>query len=172
MKTPVLYEQFTGLGQIIGPSNVGRSRIMGATPSDGKTHPPAPAEPRQAARVRPRSSTRRTQERRLALIIAGCMLGLGGMITAVVVVTASPKTVIATNSPPAVAPPENELRTAKITTNSDGNGCWQKVFDNQTGRMLRSQKPCEAAAYDINGAPAPLGTIHRLDAISKSFTSH
>jgi hypothetical protein len=103
------------------------------------------------------------------LIIGGCMLGLGGMITAVVVVVASPKTAIGTNSPPAAAAPENELRTAKITTNSDGNGCWQRVFDNQTGRMLRSQKPCEAAAYDVNGAPAPLGTIHRLDAISKSF---
>jgi hypothetical protein len=100
------------------------------------------------------------------------MLVLGAIITAVVFVTASPRSVIATNSPPVITTPENDLRTARITTNSDGNGCWQKVFDNQTGRMLRSQKPCEAAAYDINGAPAPLGTIHRLDAISKSFTSH
>ena len=100
------------------------------------------------------------------------MLMLGGVITAVVVVTASPRSVIATNSPPAAATAENELRSAKITTNSDGNGCWQKVFDNQTGRVLQSRKPCEAAAYDINGVPAPIGTIHRLDAISKSFNSH
>jgi hypothetical protein len=97
---------------------------------------------------------------------------LAATITAVVVVTASPTSVIATGAPPAAAPPENELRTARITTNSDGNGCWQKVFDNQTGRVLQSRKPCEAAAYDINGVPVPIGTIHRLDAISKSFSGH
>ncbi len=100
------------------------------------------------------------------------MLALGATITAVVVLTASPRGGTATNSPPVTATPENELRTAKITTNSDGNGCWQRVFDNQTGRVLQQQKPCEAAAYDINGVPAPIGTIHRLDAISKSFPGH
>jgi hypothetical protein len=100
------------------------------------------------------------------------MLALGATITAVAVVTASPRSVIATSSPPAAVGPESDLRTAKITTNSDGNGCWQKVFDNQTGRVQQSRKPCEAAAYDINGAPAPIGTIHRLDAISKSFSGH
>ena len=100
------------------------------------------------------------------------MLGLGGMITAIVVVTASPKTVIATNSPSAVAPPENELRTAKITKASDGNGCSQEIFDNQTGRMNRLQQPCEATVYDSHGAPVPVGTIHRLEAISKSFAGH
>jgi hypothetical protein len=146
--------------------------IMGATPSDGKNRPAAPVEPHEARRIRPRSAARSAQERRLALIIGGCMLALGAMITAVVVTTASPRAVIATNSPPVTATPENELRTARITTNSDGNGCRQKVFDNQTGRVLQQQKPCEAAAYDINGVPAPLGTIHRLDAISKSFSGH
>ena len=106
------------------------------------------------------------------MIGGGCMLALAGMIAAVVVVTASPKSVIATSVPPAAITPENELRTAKITTNSDGNGCWQKIFDNQTGRVLQARKPCEAAAYDVDGAPAPIGTIHRLDAISKSFSGH
>ena len=144
--------------------------IMAAPPSDGKNRPPA--EPREAACARPRSAARSAQERRLALIIGGCMLALAGMITAVVAVTASPKSLIATSLPPAAVTPENELRTAKITTNSDGNGCWQKVFDNQTGRVLQARKPCEAATYDINGAPVPIGTIHRLDAISKSFSGH
>jgi hypothetical protein len=145
---------------------------MGATPSDGKNPPAAPAEPRKAARARPRPAARSAQERRLALIIGGCMLALAGVVTAVVVVTASQRPVIVVNSAPAAVPSENELRTAKITMNSDGDGCWQKVFDNQTGRVMQSRKPCEAAAYDINGAPAPIGTIHRLEAISKSFTSH
>jgi hypothetical protein len=54
----------------------------------------------------------------------------------------------------------------------DGKGCSQQVFDNQTGRMRQSQLPCEAIAYDSNGAPVPVGTIHRLDAIRKSFSGH
>ena len=132
---------------------------MRASPSDGRNRP----EPHEAAGARLRSTGRRAQERRPALITGGCILALGAMIT--VVVTAS-----VTSSPSVITTPENVLRTARITTNSDSNGCWEKAFDNQTGRMLRSPKPCEAAAYDINGAPAPLGTIHRLDAISKSFS--
>jgi hypothetical protein len=67
---------------------------------------------------------------------------------------------------------DNKPRTAKVTNEADGKGCSQQIFDNQTGRMIRSQQPCEAPAYDGNGVPVPVGTIHRLDAISRSFSSH
>lgn len=91
----------------------------------------------------------------------------------VVVATMSPKSVTATNSPPAAtAMPERDIRTARITRNSDGNGCSQQIFDNQSGRMFQSQKPCDMTEYDANGVPVPAGTIHRLDAISKSFPGH
>ena len=67
--------------------------------------------------------------------------------------------------------PDNTLGSAKVTIDSaDGGGCRQQVFDNQTGRMTRSQQPCDTTARDINGVPIPLGTVHRLDAISKSFS--
>jgi hypothetical protein len=66
--------------------------------------------------------------------------------------------------------PDNNLRSAKITVDfADGSGCQKQFFDNQTGRMTRSQQPCETTAYDNNGVQLPLGTMHRLDAISKSF---
>jgi hypothetical protein len=89
-----------------------------------------------------------------------------------VVATMSPKSVIATNSSPAATAMPERDRTARITTNSDGNGCSQQIFDNQSGRMFRSQKPCDMTEYDANGVPVPAGTIHRLDAISKSFPGH
>ena len=99
---------------------------------------------------------------------------LAAALTAVVVVAAeSPIWVHASKSPQtAAAIPDSDLRTAKITKSSDGAECWQTIFDNQTGRMTRSRQPCEATAYDGNGTPVPAGTIHRLDAISKSFSGH
>jgi hypothetical protein len=59
---------------------------------------------------------------------------------------------------------------AQITYDSSG-GCVHQRFDNKTGRMTRSQEPCELAR-DSNGIPIPLGTIHRLDAISRAFSGH
>jgi hypothetical protein len=59
---------------------------------------------------------------------------------------------------------------AKVFIDTTGNGdCQQEVFDNQTGRMTRLRQPCDDTAQDANGIPIPKGTIHRLDAISKSF---
>jgi len=69
------------------------------------------------------------------------------------------------------SPADNELRTARITVSPDGSGCSQQMFDNQTGRIVKSTEPCgSTTAYDSNGVAIPLGTNHRLDAISKSFS--
>jgi len=107
-------------------------------------------------------------------LIIGCGVLLAGALGAVAVIAAgSPISLHSSRvAPTATATPDVDLRTAKITNASDGKGCWQQVFDNQTGRMTRSQEPCETITYDSNGAPVPIGTIHRLDAISKSFPGH
>jgi hypothetical protein len=119
-----------------------------------------------------RSATQRKQERRRALIIS-CGMLLLATLTAVVVVTVEHPISVHSNSPQtAMAMPDSDVRTAKITRGSeDGRGCWQQIFDNQSGRMTRSQQPCEATAYDSHG-PVPPGMIHRLEAISKSFSGH
>jgi hypothetical protein len=66
--------------------------------------------------------------------------------------------------------PDNNVHTAKVYIDSTASdGCQQKVFDNQTWRMTRSNQPCDTMAQDSTGAPVPSGTMHRLDAISKSF---
>ena len=116
----------------------------------------------------------RTQEQRRTIIIISCSIFLvAGLGAVAVVATGRSMSGQSSQSPTsAIASPDADIRTAKITNNSDGKDCWQQTFDNQTGRMTRTQQPCEATAYDSNGVPIPLGTIHRLDAISKSFSSH
>lgn len=144
---------------------------MSDASSAGSNGPIAPSAPPQAMPTRSRSAIQRTQERRRALIISGILL-LAALTAVVVIVAETPMSVHSLTSPQtAMAMPNNNLRTAKITNDSDGKGCWQQIFDNQTGRMTRSQ-PCEATTYDGNGVPIPLGTIRRLNAISKSFSGH
>jgi hypothetical protein len=141
------------------------------TPSGGSKRPNARSEPVGAPPARSRSAAPAKQERRRAFIIGCGMLLVGAVVAAAMVTVNAPKAV--SNSPAfAPATPDSDLRTAKITRNSDRDGCSQETFDNQTGRMNRSQQPCEATVYDSHGAPIPVGTIHRLDAISKSFAGH
>ena len=147
---------------------------LGNAPSTGNKRPDAGPRPPGRGSAQARSAPHRTQERRRGLIVGCSMLLVAALIAmAAVVATESPKSVSALNAAPTTtAAPEPDLRTAKITKDLDGKGCSQQVFDNQTGRMRQSQLPCEATTFDSNGVPVPVGTIHRLDAISKSFPGH
>jgi hypothetical protein len=58
----------------------------------------------------------------------------------------------------------------------EGKRCRRIMFDNRTGRVTEfneMNQPCEelANAVDDTGWPKPVGTISRLDAISKSFAN-
>jgi hypothetical protein len=142
---------------------------MGDAPSKA-SNPPIVRSP-VVAPAQPRSATQRKQERRRALIISCGMLLLATLTAAVVITVEHPISVRSSSPQTPMAMPDADVRTAKITRDSeDGKGCWQRIFDNQSGRMTRSQQPCEAPAYDSHGSPVPLGTIHRLEAISKSFS--
>lgn len=61
-----------------------------------------------------------------------------------------------------------EQRTGRIVLQIDPNQCRQMKFDNVTGQIGTESAPCERI-LDSHGMPVPLGTLHRLDAISKSF---
>jgi hypothetical protein len=77
---------------------------------------------------------------------------------------------LTTSVQPASEAPHNDFGSASVTIDSaDGSGCRRRVLDNQTWRMTQSQQPCGTTDRDSNGVPRPTGTIHRLDAISKSF---
>jgi hypothetical protein len=141
---------------------------MGDAPINSDKHAVAhsPSHPVSMARGK-------KQERRRALVI-GCGMLLFAAVIAAVVITAQPLILGHLSRAPqvATAAPDSDLRTAKITRDLGGKECWQDIFDNRTGRMTRSSHPCETTDYDSNGAPVPVGTIHRLDAISKSFSGH
>jgi hypothetical protein len=111
------------------------------------------------------------QKRRSALIICCGILFVVGLGFALVVsagrpISDQPKTSVQTASE---TPRHNDLGSAKVTIDSpDGSGCRQRVLDNQTWRMTQSQEPC-GTDRDSNGIARPMGAIHRLDAIRKSF---
>jgi hypothetical protein len=72
----------------------------------------------------------------------------------------------------AAAPTAKDNRNAKITIASEDGGCSQQTFDNKTGRLSRTQQPCEAVTYDNDGFPVDPGAIRRFNELKKSFSSH
>ncbi len=71
------------------------------------------------------------------------------------------------------APPEPAARSQIGTITLDpgsASNCRKMIFDNQTGRVTETNTPCEQVVRDETGAPKPVGTLRRLDAISKSFS--
>jgi hypothetical protein len=76
--------------------------------------------------------------------------------------------------PPEVA--ENSPSGAEA--NSVGNivlhpgttGCQSMTFNNQTGQVSGAPTSCrDGIVLDANGVPIPMGTVHTLNSISKSF---
>lgn len=55
---------------------------------------------------------------------------------------------------------------------SDREFCKRLTFDD-SGRAFRDVVPCDGeSTRDARGQPVAVGTMHRLDAISKSFSGH
>ena len=139
---------------------------MADRPPTGRKPPIAPAARSRTASARPRSAAQKSSERRGAVII-GCAIILLASVGFVMMET-TPVWTLATPAGPARvanAAPDGDRRAAKIT-NLVGSGCTQQIFDNQTGRMVPSHQPCEANPYDSVEA------VHRLDALSRSFSGH
>jgi hypothetical protein len=51
---------------------------------------------------------------------------------------------------------------------SDIPVCRRLTFDNK-GQIVRDVVPCDGSVRDARGQPVPVGTMQRLDAISKAF---
>jgi hypothetical protein len=72
--------------------------------------------------------------------------------------------------PSALSLDSDESRTGKIVLQTNPEQCELMKFDNDTGRVIEDLKPCDNnVVLDEHGRPLPMGTIHRLDAISRSF---
>jgi hypothetical protein len=120
--------------------------------------------------MRQRRSDARTRRYGLIVCLAlAATLGLGLLLTtkrdlpALLLARASPERAV-------TATPGIEARTASIVLEPQGGRCRDLVFNNDTGEIAERARPCEASvAVDDKGVPLPVGTLRRLDAISKSF---
>jgi hypothetical protein len=105
------------------------------------------------------SRSRAAQEQHGAKLVGG--IGACAMIVGIVVVMAIQLT------------RSHEIRSANVIADfRDDPMCRQQTFDNQTAYLAATERPCRnPAAFDVNELPPPAGTIHRLEGISKSFSS-
>jgi len=101
----------------------------------------------------------------------GLVVVAGFALSAAIIALLAISTVYPTSPRTSDVLPNNTLRIGKVTNNSiDDKKCGELIFDNQTGRMVSSEQPCDTTAFGSIGVMTPSGTIHRLDAISKSFS--
>jgi hypothetical protein len=108
------------------------------------------------------------KRRRLAKMLLG-VFAVGALIVAVAVFAIGFST---TPAPVAenAAPHADPNGVATIVLHSSASGCQQRSFNNQTGQISDQTSPCRNdVVLDANGMPMPTGTIHTLNAISKSF---
>lgn len=111
--------------------------------------------------------SRMAQERRRALILAA--MAAAAVVLAGVLASAELGPSAQTRGATA-ATRVGDFRSATVITEGPAGGCRERVFDNQTGRMADATSPCGGATVlDENGVPVPVGTLHRMDAISRSF---
>jgi hypothetical protein len=76
--------------------------------------------------------------------------------------------VISSKQPQPVDVQEMRIGTIEVQTGQDQ--CGLLKFDNETGRTINESKSCHGnVVLDAHGVPIPMGTVHRLDSISRSF---
>jgi hypothetical protein len=64
-----------------------------------------------------------------------------------------------------------ESRSGTVVVEKDNDQCELMKFDNDTGHTTDGSGSCKSfVTLDAHGEPVPIGTIRRLDAISKSFS--
>lgn len=120
-----------------------------------------------------RAAAHRAREHRRAVIITCCVLLVAVAAAGTVIGTGSSFSGHSSSLPQtAAATPARDNVSAKITIATDGGACSQQTFDNKTGRMTRSQKPCETTQYDNDGFPIDPDAIRRFNELKKSFAGH
>lgn len=72
-----------------------------------------------------------------------------------------------TSSVTVTQPVPQALPTGALS-GADLGRCRRLTFDND-GQFVQDNVPCDGSVRDARGQPLPMGTIHRLDAIRKSF---
>jgi hypothetical protein len=122
-----------------------------------------------------KATHRRAQARRKGwAILVGffCMLAVLILLAVTTVITTPWSSKTPTVTEKQTDDPQSE-RIGSIVRESDRDRCAIMKFDNDSGRVVDNIERCEGAAVlDTHNVPAPSGTVHRLDAISKSFSGN
>jgi hypothetical protein len=106
------------------------------------------------------------ERRRIMIVCAGLFVVLGAAILVA----------MTTNLPSALQPlgPRDlfgiEERNGSIVLKAENNRCRQIAFNNDTGAMKETSKPCyDRPAVVDKGVPVPDATIRRIDSIRQGF---
>jgi hypothetical protein len=111
-----------------------------------------------------------TRTHRYGLIVCLALVATLGLGLLLATKRDLPALMLARASPEHAVTPTIEARTASIVLEPQGGRCRDLVFNNDTGEIAERARPCEVSvAVDDKGVPLPVGTLRRLDAISKSF---
>ncbi len=130
--------------------------------SGNRTH----ADPVQRARIAKRSVRRRwkrwaTLLSCLGIVAAFVVLATTFDFEALLTHALSEETQSANSEMP---------RIGTVVRQADDGECVLMKFDNDSGRTIDHVKHCDnTVVRNAQGVPVPTGTVHRLDAISKSF---
>jgi hypothetical protein len=110
------------------------------------------------------------ERRRIVIVFAALFVVLGAAI--LVALTTTLPSAILQRSP--LGPRDTfgiEQRDGAIVLPAANNRCRQIAFNNDTGRMVETSRPCEnKPALDDKGIPVPEATIRRMDSIRQGFS--
>jgi hypothetical protein len=114
---------------------------------------------------RPQRENLRRQRRYGIIVFLFAFAAIGSLIMITEGSNSSARTPIDPGSTPSAQP-------GSIVRQSEA-GCEQLIFDNATGKTIENYSPCDShVILDAHGVPIPQGTMHHLNAISKSFSGH
>ena len=133
----------------------------------GQVTAPAAAT-KKASRALPSSVA--LERRRIVIVCVGLVVILGTAI--VVALTTSLSSAIIQRAQ--LGPRDTfgiEERNGSIVLPATNNRCRQIAFNNDTGRMVETSRPCEnKPALDEKGIPIPEATMRRMDSIRQTFS--
>jgi len=107
------------------------------------------------------------ERRRIVIVCIGLFVVLGAAIL-VAIMTNLPSSIIQPSGPRDLFGIEE--RNGSIVLKAENNRCRQIAFNNDTGQMKETSKPCyDKPVLDDKGVPVPAATIRRMDSIREGF---
>jgi hypothetical protein len=141
---------------------------MSTSATDSIKAPTTASATKRAARASQSSLTQ--ERRRIVIVSAGLFVVLGAAI--VLALTTTLPSAIMQRTP--LGPRDTfgiEERNGAIVLPPANNKCRLIAFNNDTGKMVETSKPCETKpALDDKGVPVPEATMRRMDSIRQGFS--